>query len=302
LSAGAKAQGGVNRVISWVENEVNHSLILHTGSSSPMSAPQIQYLPGSDGKTVMVADFYGLSWIEASKIIRPAPSGTFASIEEVRIGQFQANPPICRVALSTKNPACLKEVSFSSKPGQLVIKWQVAALAQGTSVHQIHTRIPAQTRQTASELGVHQMHTTVPAPAPAAVAQADWQAMPGRKATNQLPASAIRTMSTLPPDAVRTDDQRIDDLINTARRSTIKSGNKSPLHTGNQMPLPAPDIAARSQPDNSEADASGNSDTARTNADRERESDDGSLPGPPMARLTIINGKNANSYRKTHNI
>ena len=355
--AGANAQGApLNRVLSCVENEVNHSLILQTASSRPMSAPKIQYLPGEDGKTVMVADFYGLSWIEASKIIRLAPNDASAFVEEVRIGQFQANPPICRVALVTTNPACLKEVSFSSKPGLLVIKWEPPVIRRskaggqksrttmpapalgtltGTEGHQVHTTLIAAAPAAVAGTGPQQMRM-MPPPAPAIVAQWQTAKVARRKPDAQVPPAEIRTLPTLPPDAVQTDDERVDDLLSAARRSTIKSAPArvtaapraitatSPAVTptptnvtatptritaspsritptpakvtatpADQMPPPAPDVVARSQSSSSEADVLSNADAG------EKETDDDAAPGPPMGRLTIINGKNANDPKAT---
>ncbi|MEH0888858.1 hypothetical protein, partial [Enterobacter sp. UNJFSC 003] len=44
-------------------------------------------------------------------------------IEEIRVGQFQVNPPICRIAAISRNPASLKGLSFTTNSGMLIVKW-----------------------------------------------------------------------------------------------------------------------------------------------------------------------------------
>ena len=47
----------VNRVESVSEDASGQSITITTVRHQPLTVPQIQYLPGPDGETIMVADF-----------------------------------------------------------------------------------------------------------------------------------------------------------------------------------------------------------------------------------------------------
>ncbi len=108
-----------SKVTSCIADLQNNSLVVSTGQSDIVPAPALQYLPGPGGDTVLVADFAGLLWNGEPKIIRGERSG----IEEIRIGQFQENPPICRVSLTSHNPNLFKLVNFRTQAGQMIVSW-----------------------------------------------------------------------------------------------------------------------------------------------------------------------------------
>ena len=107
------------QVVSVVEDTAGNFLLLNLQSSTPLSAPGIQYLPMPDGQTIMVADFYGLQWQQESRIFRPAER----EFDIVRIGQFQANPPIFRISVSSYNPAALRRLEFSCQSNSLLVRF-----------------------------------------------------------------------------------------------------------------------------------------------------------------------------------
>jgi N-acetylmuramoyl-L-alanine amidase CwlD len=122
--AGAQNAFVTNRVISCSIDGITNSLTFLTSSQSPLPAPVVQYLPGAGDQTVLVADFAGLWWSGESRVMRLDRS---SGIEQVRIGLFQDNPPICRVSISSRNPLLFKTVSFKSFPGQVTVKWSTEA-------------------------------------------------------------------------------------------------------------------------------------------------------------------------------
>lgn len=107
-------------------------VILKTESTAVAGRPQFRYLPGSNGDTVLTADFEGLSWNYPTKIIRlnspekGLSNGPFTGIREIRIGQFQASPSILRVSFIARDPAVLKKVAIGAAPGILKLSWKGA--------------------------------------------------------------------------------------------------------------------------------------------------------------------------------
>ena len=124
LAGPARAQGpgAYNRVLSTVEDSASSLVLLNTTRTAPIAPPTIQYLPGGEGETIMVADFAGLIWGANPKLLRPSSSG----IRQIHIGQFQSNPPIVRIAISSSQPTLLRAVAFRASPGLLVIKWEAS--------------------------------------------------------------------------------------------------------------------------------------------------------------------------------
>jgi N-acetylmuramoyl-L-alanine amidase len=106
-------------VLSVVEDAAGQFLLFNTSQLSPLSAPNVQYLPGREGETIMVLDFQGLAWNQPSKYIFPNVPG----VKHVRIGQFQQAPPVCRIAITTMQPKVLKQLALVASPGSLVLKW-----------------------------------------------------------------------------------------------------------------------------------------------------------------------------------
>ncbi|MBP9092759.1 N-acetylmuramoyl-L-alanine amidase [bacterium] len=118
---------------------------LKTESSVVAGRPQFRYLPGSNGDTVLTADFEGLTWNYPTKVIRlNSPEKglsniPFTGIKEIRIGQFQASPSILRVSFVARDPAVLKKVAIGAAPGVLKLSWKGA----GTLNSSLPTKAPS---------------------------------------------------------------------------------------------------------------------------------------------------------------
>ncbi len=120
------------RVTQFSENADAGEIVLKTEGQVVAGRPQFKYLPGSNGDTVLTADFEGLSWSYPTKIIRlNSPEKGLrnlksAGIKEIRIGQFQASPSILRVSFIAHDPAVLKKVAIGAAPGVLKLSWPEA--------------------------------------------------------------------------------------------------------------------------------------------------------------------------------
>lgn len=121
-AAAAQMPGEPNRVGAVVEDAAGSLVVLHTIKPTPVPAPVIQYLRGAANETVLVADFPGLLFSQAPRSIIP-PSG---AIRRIQIGQFQSNPPLLRIAVSTHEPNALRDLAFRSSPGVLILRWGTA--------------------------------------------------------------------------------------------------------------------------------------------------------------------------------
>src|SRR5688572_2124099 len=96
-----------NRVVSMVEDVSGCFVLLNTAPLRPLSAPIIHYLPGPDGQTIMAADFAGLVWDKPTRLVLPGIPG----LKQVRVGQLQDNPPICRISVAAEKPQLLRQLA-----------------------------------------------------------------------------------------------------------------------------------------------------------------------------------------------
>jgi N-acetylmuramoyl-L-alanine amidase len=118
--------GETNSILSCVENDRASQIILTTKRRAPISAPMVSYLPGEDGEIIMTADFDGLAYTLPTRIIRIGDDSVRQrqrGIREIRIGQLQASPPVCRVSVVTSDMRALKALNFNTSAGTLVIRW-----------------------------------------------------------------------------------------------------------------------------------------------------------------------------------
>ncbi len=110
-------------------------VILKIASSVVAGRPQFRYLPGSNGETVLTADFEGLSWNAPTKVIRlnspekGLSNSSFTGIKEIRIAQFQASPSVLRVSFVARDPSILKKVAIGAAPGLLKLSWKASGSA-----------------------------------------------------------------------------------------------------------------------------------------------------------------------------
>jgi N-acetylmuramoyl-L-alanine amidase CwlD len=210
------------------------SLTVLTSSQIPLSPPTIQYLPGPEDCTVLVADFTGLMWKGEAKVVRPAKSG---GIEEVRIGQLQENPPVCRVSVSTKKPALFKLVTFSSPPGRLIIKWSndVSAAKAAAEREAAQTRAAVQSHRInpytrrLTHLPPAESPRLTPAPASTA-SSADTNQASDYSYERHASAASLALATSNPTSSS-------DGLLRPSADSTPGSSAKAPTPT---TPTPAP--------------------------------------------------------------
>ena len=131
--AAAQANIGYNQVVSSKVSKSNGSVTLFTQKRTQLPRPIIRFLPGEYGDTILVADFPGVIYKPATKVIQVNSSfaNRFATkfgttkkgIKLVRIGRFQDSPPVLRIAIIANDVKRLKSVSFNSKPGNLTVSW-----------------------------------------------------------------------------------------------------------------------------------------------------------------------------------
>jgi len=133
-----------DRVVSVVPDLPGGTITIATSSKQPLPAPLIQYLPGPEGKTLMVADFEGVSYQLATHLLKPENASADAwrqsGIQEIRIGQFSSSPPTMRISIASFNARAFRSLAFHARPGALVMKWtpgypsRTAKLPQTTNI------------------------------------------------------------------------------------------------------------------------------------------------------------------------
>ena len=122
----ALTAGETNSIVTCVENDRAGLITLNTRRRTPLPAPQVSYLPGEGAEIIMTADFDGLVCNLPTRIIKVnADERGQKGIREIRIGQLQASPPVCRISVVTGDGRALKTLSFKSLPGSLIIHWPV---------------------------------------------------------------------------------------------------------------------------------------------------------------------------------
>lgn len=131
--ASGQANVAANKVVAVIESKTRNSVVLKTERSQALPRPIIQFLPGENGDSVLVADFPGLLWNLPTRVIQvhssfDSPLGTTYSAQRrgvrlVRVGQFQESPPVCRIAIVSNDPAKLRGVAFKSGKGSLSVSW-----------------------------------------------------------------------------------------------------------------------------------------------------------------------------------
>lgn len=146
-------------------------VILRIASSVVAGRPQFRYLPGSNGDTVLTADFEGLSWNAPAKVIRlnspekGLSNSAFTGIKEIRIAQFQASPSVLRVSFVARDPAVLKKVAIGAAPGLLKLSWKAvgSAVASATAGNAAG---PTSRTAAGSGLAASKKNSTAPSKAP----------------------------------------------------------------------------------------------------------------------------------------
>lgn len=127
IRANAQVGVGYNKVVACVESQSGNSIVLRMAQRKVAYKPVVQYLPGANGATLLVADFPGLIFPLGTKIIRPPKA---SGIQEIHIGQFQDSPAISRVTLIAPDGNALKDVAFHAEPGILQVKWPAKTSAK----------------------------------------------------------------------------------------------------------------------------------------------------------------------------
>ncbi len=309
-----------DRVVSCTDDADNNAITMSTMKGAEISAPTIHYLPGPNGRAMMVADFAGLSYIMPPHIIHPVQTPGQFGIEEIRVGQFQVNPPICRIAAISRNPASLKGLSFTANSGTLIVKWTGA---KGLIPDPVEVAVaPAKVEEDPKP----PVLATDPKPAPVKVPAKAPVKVP--KPASDVPVQVTTRPS---PKAFNDDDdveasiQHIKDLLDAARRSKVVPGklqapnqlqahavpaiappdqNNKLLTTPSQdqvdatdtikKPVPpvAPSIKKKASDDTGETPE--NSDLLnKEKSDDLRDKKNEKPPGVPMARLSVVSDTEA---------
>lgn len=206
-----------NRVTAIEPNVELGKLTFRTSQQSIITAPQIHFLAGNNGETLLLADFPNLFCPFPPQSIKPSKQNLLSSspgISGINFGQFQSQPLIFRIAVSAKSASTLKEISFTADSGQLVMSWSRAK------------PLPK---------------SEVPAPAPTK--------NPGEPIkttyTDQVRKTAA-TKSTEPKEQLKLvfstaqyeDASQMDSVDPNETPPSVPSG----LTTSNKMPAPAPPI------------------------------------------------------------
>lgn len=149
-SAHAQSIPTAEKVVSVSPDLAHCSVTITTNSKNPLPAPQIQYLPGPDGKTLLVADFEGVSYQLATHLLKPenlAPDAWRQNgLQEIRIGQFSSQPPTMRISIGAFNARAFRSLAFHARPGALIMKWAPGApvsISRATTAadnHPVHVR------------------------------------------------------------------------------------------------------------------------------------------------------------------
>jgi N-acetylmuramoyl-L-alanine amidase len=108
-----------SEVLSCLPDSAGNFLLLNLQSKKALPAPSIHYLSLSDGRSVMVADFSGLIYRRDPQLLHCANP----DIESIRFGQFQSNPPVFRLSISSYRVQLLKQIDFRCQAKSLLIKF-----------------------------------------------------------------------------------------------------------------------------------------------------------------------------------
>ncbi|MBS1952995.1 MAG: N-acetylmuramoyl-L-alanine amidase [Cyanobacteria bacterium SZAS-4] len=231
----AQTAWNYDRIVSCNDDPENNAIVMSTMKGAQIGAPSIQYLPGPNGHAMMVADFAGLSYVMPPHIIHPVQTPGKWGIEEIRVGQFQVNPPICRVAAISRNPASLKGLSFTANSGTLIVKWTGAKglIPDPVEVAVAPAKVEEETKPPvlAAKETKPETKTAPPAAAPpvapASVPTAVATKLAVAKVAKPAPLQVASRASKKSADGEEDIDasiQHIQDLLAAARRSTIVPG------------------------------------------------------------------------------
>lgn len=105
-------------ILSTVEEPTGKLILLNLSSQKALAAPAMQLRQDEHGNHMVIFDFIGLVWQAETRQIVPKSS----PIRSVRIGQFQAQPPTLRIAITAKEQQALKQIAISCSKGILKIK------------------------------------------------------------------------------------------------------------------------------------------------------------------------------------
>ncbi len=214
----------VNHVVSVVPDASGKFLVISTSLPRPLGAPIIQYFPGPDGNTVMVADFFGLIWDHPSGLINH-PSND-PRIKQIRYGQFQENPPTFRISVTTNNPTYLRQLTFKSTPGTLIVKWPASNLSREIAVAPpiVKKEIPSPPVGTSFGRG-----SSLAASSRAPIAPANYP--PLAPSIRPMPTVNTRQSNILPPLKTLVASKPVSTprlTENVAAKSTLPDTTKSP--------------------------------------------------------------------------
>ncbi len=245
------------RVYSASLDKTGNFLLLNFGKPVSIPAPAIQYLPGPDGKTVLVADFAGMTFKQDPLFLKPSGD----DIESVRVGQFQESPPILRVSITSSNPACFKKLDFRCQEQSLSICFS-PVLAKQAALKQAALKQAALKQAAAKQAAAKQAAAKQAALQQAAAKQAAAK----QAALKQAAASGSDTgkiekpsQAQVPPPAISNTGSEIPgtglknkELINKSYKEKSSIYNPPFKSGGLFLNLPAPDDLAKSSSEEGE--------------------------------------------------
>jgi len=166
--AHAQSFSTAEKVVSVSPDLAHCSVTITTNSKNPLPAPQIQYLPGPDGKTLLVADFEGVSYQLATHLLKPENLATDAwrqnGLQEIRIGQFSSQPPTMRISIGAFNARAFRSLAFHARPGALIMKWAPGAQVSTSRATAAADNHPSNTRTATRNVAAEPIATAPIAP------------------------------------------------------------------------------------------------------------------------------------------
>jgi N-acetylmuramoyl-L-alanine amidase len=230
-------------VVSVASDSAGNFVLLNLSGRQQLMPPLIHVLPGEDGESVMAVDFLG---VVIDKPMAPISTPN-STVKSLRIGQFNPNPPVMRLAFSAADPASFKKIDFRAQSGSLIVKLPPAAQPRRFArLSSLPASLPPappaaerpersyQQAQDVQDFEIIKMSDAMPPTAPAARPKPP---LPSRSFTDAMPPVA--------PDMHR-------EPVPVAHREPVPAAQGEPVPAAQGEPVPAaqgePVPAAQGEP------------------------------------------------------
>ncbi len=261
---------GYNKVVACSQSSDGTTIVLRLAQRKLPYKPSVQYLPGANGATLLVADFAGLVFPLSTRIIRPLKS---PGIQEIHVGQFQDSPAIARITVIATDGNALKDVAFQAEAGMLKVKCPTHALPKRW------TLVPAQQQplllarepQLARQPQTTNAKAAAPQPAPQSVPQPapdrrtsslkGFSAASKALSTGDTPKSNEETPSENPPATTKGFFSGLMSKMKGAfatgdeESSSTDAPPQAPSKVARKSPATAPTLPSSQKPTNATASA-----------------------------------------------